>query len=112
MNDASRGSGGSGDPRNTIPIPPRLLVLPIPLKVILGSTRLPLEQVAHLERGTTVLLDSTLSDPVRGMVGETEVLAGEVYTQYGRFAVRVNRILATPVEAGEKEAGEEEKHEI
>jgi flagellar motor switch protein FliM len=76
----------------------RVAGLPVAVKVTLGETRLPLESVAQLQRGVTVLLDTRLTDPARGLVGEAEVFSGTVYTQFGRFAVRLDRILRSSVE--------------
>jgi flagellar motor switch protein FliN/FliY len=83
---------------DTVKLPPRLAGIPVHLKVLLGRTKLSLEQVAHLQRGTTVLLDTTLDDPVSGYVGDMEMVSGRVYALHGRFAVRVERVLTRAVD--------------
>jgi flagellar motor switch protein FliM len=67
----------------------------VPIKVLLGRTALALEQVARVQRGTIILLDTTVRDPVTAYVGETPVFEGDVWARQGRFAVRVTRTLAS-----------------
>lgn len=75
----------------------RLRQLPVRIEVVLGDTMLTLAQLLVLQPGNTILLRQGVRDRVRGFVGRTEVFRGDVYTQVGRFAVK---IVDAPEKAG------------
>lgn len=81
----------------------------MPIKVLLGRTQLALEQVARVQRGSIILLDTTVHDPATAYAGDTPVFEGDVWAQQGRFAVRITRTLAS--EGAILTAGEEDPNE-
>ena len=83
-----------------VSIPPRVATLRVRVKVLLGTTRIPLDMVSRLERGTIVLLPDRVTDPVRGYAGPIQVFTGQVVSDHGNFAVKLGRNLLESVEPG------------
>jgi flagellar motor switch protein FliM len=77
--------------------------LPAQVKVLLGTTRLTLDQVARLDRGAMVLLEARITDPVRGTVGSTDAFVGTVVADHGNFGVKIERNLVVTVEESNQE---------
>jgi flagellar motor switch protein FliM len=55
-----------------------------------------------MERGTIVLLDAHVGDPVRGVVGPVDAFEGTVAATGGKFAVQVSRNLMDRVEPSKR----------
>ncbi len=65
------------------------------LKIELGRTNLPLQEVLQLRRGSVVSLDKLVGDPVDVLVNGRLVARGEVLVLSGSFCVRVAELIAT-----------------
>lgn len=68
--------------------------LPLPVSVELGRTRLPVQEILSLGRGSVVQLDRLAGEPVDLYVGDRKFAQGEVVVLGEQFGVRITRILA------------------
>ncbi len=89
-----------GDPmasQNGAPAPPLSLLrdLPLPISVELGRTRLPVQEILALGRGSVIQLDRLAGEPVEVFVGDRRFAQGEVVVLGDQFGVRITRILAS-----------------
>lgn len=71
---------------------PLLMGVKLPIRVLLGRTRLPLREVAQLGSGTVVELDCKPDDPVEIIVNERVIAHGEVVVVSGNYGVRITKI--------------------
>ena len=71
------------------------------VKIELGRNRMLVEDVLRLGEGSVVELDKLAGDPVDVFVNDRLVARGEVLVLNDDFCVRVNEIVASPVEEGE-----------
>ena len=60
-------------------MPKSILRIPVSLQVVIGSTRLPLAQIAKLTTGSTVALEQKLGAPATILVNGREVAKGEIF---------------------------------
>lgn len=67
--------------------------LPLPVSVELGRTRLPVQEILGLGRGSVVQLDRLAGEPVDLFVGDRKFAQGEVVVLGEQFGVRITRIL-------------------
>ncbi len=70
--------------------------LPLPVSVELGRTRLPVQEILGLGRGSVVQLDRLAGEPVDLFVGDRRFAEGEVVVMGEQFGVRITRIVAVP----------------
>ncbi len=90
-------SAGAGEPVPAAPAGLSLLYdLPLPVSVELGRTRLPVQEILSLGRGSVVQLDRLAGEPVDLYVGDRKFAQGEVVVLGEQFGVRITRILANP----------------
>ena len=68
------------------------------VKIELGRNRMLVEDVLRLGEGSVVELDKLAGDPVDVFVNDRLVARGEVLVLNDDFCVRVNEIVAAPVE--------------
>jgi flagellar motor switch/type III secretory pathway protein FliN len=78
----------------------KILQVPVELEAVLGTATLTVGELAQLRRGSTVLLDQKVTDPVTVYAGPLEVCTGSVYAVRGQFAVRVDRSVLWPSDSG------------
>ncbi|NLG62775.1 MAG: flagellar motor switch protein FliN, partial [Candidatus Cloacimonetes bacterium] len=71
-----------------------LLDLTLPVTIELGSTRMTVQEVLELGRGSVVQLDRLVGEPVDILVGERRFAEGEVVVLGEQFGVRITRIIA------------------
>ena len=60
-------------------MPQSVLRIPVSLQVVIGSTRLPLSQIAQLTTGLTIALEQKLGAPATILVNGREVAKGEIF---------------------------------
>lgn len=73
-----------------------LLKIPVTVKVILGTTRMPLHKVMSLGPGSIVALDKELSEPVVLLVNGNEVARGLIVVvneKTGQLGISLTEIL-------------------
>ncbi|MEI7601699.1 MAG: FliM/FliN family flagellar motor switch protein [Aestuariivirga sp.] len=76
-------------------IPGAVLRIPVSVQIVIGSTRLPLSQVARLAPGTTLTLEERLGSPVRMLVNGREVALGDLYVvdeADGRLGITITSV--------------------
>lgn len=71
-----------------------LMDLTLPVTIELGSTRMTVQEVLELGRGSVVQLDRLVGEPVDILVGERRFAEGEVVVLGEQFGVRITRIIA------------------
>ncbi len=82
-----------------------LLDVPVELRVRLGETEMPIEELASLGAGSVVALDRSPGDPVDVLVNGRLFARGEVEVADDRFTVRVTEILAAGTQSATGGAG-------
>jgi flagellar motor switch protein FliN len=68
--------------------------LPVSVKVVLGRTKLSFRQLAQMEDGFVVELDSDSGRPVDLLVNGCLVARGEIVILNSRFGIRVTDIIS------------------
>lgn len=63
------------------------------VRVVLGETEAPLEDIMRLRKGSVVQLDAQSSDPVSIIVNGQVVARGEALNRNGKFCVRLTEKL-------------------
>jgi flagellar motor switch protein FliN/FliY len=77
-----------------------LLDLTLPVSIELGRSRMTVQEILRLGRGSVIQLDRLAGEPIDIYVGDRRFAEGEVVVLGGHFGVRVTRILNThPVTA-------------
>lgn len=66
------------------------------LRVELGRTRMRLEDVLRLRRGSVVMLDKLAGDPVDIFANGRLIARGEVLVMNDQFCVRITELLEAP----------------
>jgi flagellar motor switch protein FliN len=81
-----------------------LMDVDLEVKIELGRTDMPIEDVLRLKKGSVVELDKLAGDPVDILVNDRPVARGEVLVVNDNFCVRVTEILdpEAGLKAGEK----------
>ncbi|MBT8489288.1 MAG: flagellar motor switch protein FliN [Gemmatimonadetes bacterium] len=77
-----------------------VMQLEVPVSIELGRTRMAVEDVLALGRGSVVQLDRLVGQPVEVFVSDKPFATGEVVVMGEKFGVRIIRIRE-PVQAGE-----------
>lgn len=67
--------------------------LSIPVAIELGRTRLSVEELLAIGRGSVIQLDRLAGEPIDVFVGDRRFAEGEVVVVGEQFAVRITRIL-------------------
>lgn len=68
--------------------------LSLPVVIELGRTRMPLQEILELGRGSVVELDRLAGEPIDVFVADRRFAEGEVVVLGEQFGVRLTRILA------------------
>ena len=79
-----------------------LMDLTLPLSIELGRTRMTVQEILRLGRGSVVQLDRLAGEPIDIYVADRRFAEGEVVVMGEHFGVRITRIIssiAAPVEA-------------
>lgn len=77
-----------------------LLDLTLPVSIELGRSRMTVQEILRLGRGSVIQLDRLAGEPIDIYVGDRRFAEGEVVVLGEHFGVRVTRILtASPVTA-------------
>lgn len=102
-------AGGAGAPPGGRAVPSAagsggslatVMQLEVPVSIELGRTRMAVEDVLALGRGSVVQLDRLVGQPVEVFVSDKPFATGEVVVMGEKFGVRIIRIRE-PVQAGE-----------
>lgn len=79
--------------------------LGIPVAIELGRTRISVEELLAVGRGSVIQLDRLAGEPIDVFVGDRRFAEGEVVVVGEQFAVRITRILrSVPVAVGDAQA--------
>lgn len=70
--------------------------LTLPVSIELGRTRMTVQEVLALARGSVIQLDRLVGEAIDIFVGERRFAQGEVVVLGEQFGVRITRILAQP----------------
>lgn len=81
-----------------------LYELTLPVAIELGRTRMSVQDLLALGRGSVIQLDRLAGEPVDVFVGDRRFAEGEVVVVGEQFGVRITRILAPPVQSDEAAA--------
>jgi flagellar motor switch protein FliN/FliY len=73
-----------------------LFDLTLPVSVELGRTRMTVQEVLALTRGSVIQLERLVGEPIDILVGERRFAEGEVVVLGEQFGVRITRIIAAP----------------
>ena len=73
-----------------------LMDLTLPLSIELGRTRMTVQEILRLGRGSVVQLERLAGEPIDLYVADRRFAEGEVVVLGEHFGVRVTRILSTP----------------
>ena len=73
--------------------------LMLPISVELGRTRMTVQEILGLSRGSVVELDRLVGEPIDIYVGDRRFAEGEVVVLGEQFGVRITRLLSpSPVD--------------
>ena len=72
-----------------------LMDLTLPLSIELGRTRLTVQEILRLGRGSVVQLERLAGEPIDLYVADRRFAEGEVVVLGEHFGVRITRIVAT-----------------
>lgn len=89
----------NGAPQSEVPMS-MLLDLSLNVSIELGRTRMTVQDILRLGRGSVVQLDRLRGEPIDVLVGERRFAEGEVVVIGEHFGIRITRIVA-PVAAGD-----------
>ena len=67
--------------------------VPVNLSVVLGSTKMQLNNILKLNKGAVVELDKTISDPVHIYVNDKIVAEGEIVVVENRIGVTITKVI-------------------
>jgi flagellar motor switch protein FliN/FliY len=67
--------------------------LPLPVSVELGRTKMTIQEVLRLGRGSIVQLERLIGEPVDLYVGDRRFAECEVVTHGEHFGIRITRVL-------------------
>ena len=84
----------SPTPAAASPAAPLLMGVKLPIRVLLGRTRLCLRQIAQLASGAVIELDCCPDDPVEIIVNDRVIAHGQVVVVSGNYGVRITRIAS------------------
>jgi flagellar motor switch protein FliN/FliY len=74
-----------------------LLDIPIPVTVEVGRTRVQLEELLQLGKGSVLRLDKKVGDPVDLLLNGKKVAQGEVVAVDEQLGIRITRVLSDEV---------------
>jgi len=74
--------------------------LTLPISIELGRTRMTVQEVLGLTRGSVIQLDRMVGEAIDIYVGDRRFAEGEVVVLGEKFGVRITRVLARPIGEG------------
>jgi len=74
--------------------------LTLPISIELGRTRMTVQEVLGLTRGSVIQLDRMVGEAIDIYVGDRRFAEGEVVVLGEQFGVRITRVLARPLGEG------------
>jgi flagellar motor switch protein FliN len=86
------------------PAAPLLMGVKLPIRVLMGRTRLPLRDIARLGGGSVVELDCSPDDLVDIIVNDRLIAQGEIVVVGGNYGVRITRIASPSQSSSEDKA--------
>ena len=86
------------------PAAPLLMGVKLPIRVLMGRTRLQLRDIARLGGGSVVELDCSPDDPVDIIVNDRLIAQGEIVVVGGNYGVRITRIASANQSSSEGNA--------
>jgi flagellar motor switch protein FliN len=93
-NSAEHTAVESGSKPASSPAAPLLMGVKLPIRVLMGRTRLPLRDIARLDSGSVVELECSPDDPVDIIVNDRLIAQGEIVVVGGNYGVRITRIAS------------------
>ena len=72
-----------------------LLDLSLPVSIELGRTKMTVQEILRLGRGSVIQLDRLAGEPIDIYVGDRRFAEGEVVVIDEHFGIRITRVLAT-----------------
>ncbi|MEO7085042.1 MAG: flagellar motor switch protein FliN [Gemmatimonadaceae bacterium] len=78
-----------------------LMDLTLPLSIELGRTRMTVQEILRLGRGSVVQLDRLAGEPIDIYVADRRFAEGEVVVMGEHFGVRITRIISNLTASGE-----------
>jgi flagellar motor switch protein FliN len=81
-----------------------LMDLTLPLSIELGRTRMTVQEILRLGRGSVVQLDRLAGEPIDIYVADRRFAEGEVVVMGEHFGVRITRIISNVALPGEATA--------
>ena len=73
--------------------------LTMPVAIELGRTRMSVQEILAIGRGSVIQLDRLAGEPIDVFVGDRRFAEGEVVVVGEQFGVRITRILAAGIKA-------------
>lgn len=108
MSDMSEAAQFAGASRETAGVPDNFDLLAgvsVRLSVEVGSTSMPLSDLADLATGTVVTLDRLVNEPLDICANGARIARGEIVSVDGRYAIRITEL----VPASRRFAGQEQR---
>ena len=87
-----------GSPPNEVPLS-MLLDLSISVSIELGRTRMTVQEILRLGRGSVIQLERLAGEPIDIYVGDRRFAEGEVVVISEHFGIRITRIISNTVAA-------------
>ncbi len=85
----------SGDSSGAGEVPLSMLLdLSLPVSIELGRTRMSVQEILHLGRGSVIQLERLAGEPIDIYVGDRRFAEGEVLVVNEHFGIRVTRIVS------------------
>jgi flagellar motor switch protein FliN/FliY len=72
-----------------------LLDLSLPVSIELGRTKMTVQEILRLGRGSVIQLDRLAGEPIDIYVGDRRFAEGEVVVIDEHFGIRITRVLAS-----------------
>jgi flagellar motor switch protein FliN/FliY len=88
--------GASPDSTNEVPLS-MLLDLPLSVTIELGRTRMSVQELLRLGRGSVIRLERLAGEPIDIYVADRRFAEGEVLVINEHFGIRITRIVSSPV---------------
>lgn len=79
--------------------------LPVQVRVVLGTVTMPVSAIANLGRGSILVLDRKVGEPVDVMINGRHVARGEVVVLEGdnsRFGISLTEIVGQSIESSRR----------
>jgi flagellar motor switch protein FliN/FliY len=84
----------AGSSQGEVPIS-ALLDLSLPVSIELGRTKMTVQEILRLGRGSVIQLDRLAGEPIDIYVGDRRFAEGEVVVIDEHFGIRITRVLSS-----------------